>query len=272
MSYAADIWRSKLVVSFRGHDFANLPKIYGADMYRSVFRRADAITTTSEFGRQQVIKLGCDAENVYRVYSPTPVDEYAVRERGELPKNRVKLITVGRLVPIKGQEWVIRAMADIVTKYPEVVYEVVGDGPNRGKLEMLVKELGLERSIHFAGAATSEQVADALSRADIFVMPSMQEALGNAAVEAMASGLPVVASDVGGLPEVVKDGVTGLLAPPGGAKEIGQKVIYLLDRPEIRSSMGRAGRAYAEGTFDIAVHMDQIIGVYESVCERSASA
>ncbi len=271
MGYAGDIWRAKLVVSFRGHDFANLPKIYGANMYRSIFRRADAITTTSEFGRQQIIKLGCDPSKVFRVYSPTPTSDFAFRERGLAHSGPITLISVGRLIPNKGQEWVIRAMADVTKTHPGVVYEIVGDGPDRVRLETLVAELGLTRTVRFTGAVTSLQVADALNKADIFIMPSIQEALGNAAVEALASGLPIIASNVGGLPEVVIDGVTGFLVPPGDAGAIAQKVLDLLERPETWPAMGRAGRFHAEANFDITSHMDRILEVYESVCHRPTS-
>jgi len=144
---------------------------------------------------------------------------------------------------------------------------MVGSGEPRSQLEELTGQLGLTRNISFLGAVEHRQVPNVLKNVDIFVMPSIREAFGVAAVEAQAMEIPVVATKVGGVPEVVKDGITGILVEPCNPEQLATAIIELIENPERRKEMGKDGRKYVPSHYrweDNATLMDDL---YKSVLE-----
>jgi glycosyltransferase involved in cell wall biosynthesis len=133
---------------------------------------------------------------------------------------------------------------------PEGVHTVVvGDGPERAQLEALAGQLGLADRVHLAGH--QQDVRPWLAALDVLVLSSDWEGMPNALLEAMAAGLPIVATAVGGVPEVVVDGATGLLVPPGDPSALAEAITRLLRDPDLRRTMGQAGRARVERRFSI---------------------
>jgi glycosyltransferase involved in cell wall biosynthesis len=150
----------------------------------------------------------------------------------------------GRLVPIKGYDLLIEAFAEVRAKHPGARLEIAGEGPSRADLERRVAILGLGHAVTFLGWC--ENLPALMARWSLFVQPSMEEALGITVLQAMASGLPVVASDVGGLPEIVKNGVTGLLVPPADVSMLAEGLADLLTQPDRCQQLGEAARESAE--------------------------
>ena len=136
----------------------------------------------------------------------------------------------------------MRALA-AVRETHDALLVLIGDGPERREVEALVAQLGLGAYVRFLGLMP--RVSELLARADLFLLPSQTESFGLAALEALASGVPVVASAVGGLPEVVRDGVTGLLVPPAQPAELARAIASLLGDEPRRSAMARAARTDA---------------------------
>jgi glycosyltransferase involved in cell wall biosynthesis len=143
-----------------------------------------------------------------------------------------------------GPEYLIRAMEVVVREYPQTRLLMAGSGPLRSSLEALTQQLGLTRTISFLGAVEHRQVPEILKNVDIFVMPSIQEEFGVAAVEAQAMEIPVVATRVGGVPEVVSDGETGILVEPGNSGQLAQAILTLIENPALRRQMGERGRRH----------------------------
>lgn len=152
----------------------------------------------------------------------------------------ISLIHVSNLRAVKRVQDILHAMTRLS---PKVRLDIVGDGPQRGQLESLTRTLRLQERVRFFGRRND--VPDILRASDVFVFPSQLESFGLAALEASACGLPVVASDVGGLPEVVEDGVSGLLYPSKDVEALADRIRQLVDAPELRRRMGEAGRARA---------------------------
>lgn len=148
--------------------------------------------------------------------------------------------TVGRLHRQKGFADLITAWALVRNRFPAARLLLVGDGEQRGDLEAQVRSLGLSEMVTFAGLRAD--ISDILTELDLFVLPSLWEGMPNAVLEAMVTGLPVVATAVGGTPEVVSDGVTGLLVPPHDPTVLAQALTTLLQDPDLRRKMGQAGR------------------------------
>jgi L-malate glycosyltransferase len=149
--------------------------------------------------------------------------------------------TLANLRPEKGIADLVRAAALVRARYPAARFVVWGDGACRGSIEAEIDRLGVADMVRLAGATA--QPERALAEMDLFVLPSLSEATSNALLEAMASGLPVVATRVGGSPLIIDDGISGLLVPPGAPGELAKAVITLLDDPRRGSAMGTAASA-----------------------------
>jgi glycosyltransferase involved in cell wall biosynthesis len=153
------------------------------------------------------------------------------------PKERRRVITVANLRPEKSHETLIAAAELLAADFPDIEFQIVGDGPRRTELEALVRAQGLERRVQFFGHR--EDVAQLLAEADIFVLPSRSEAFPNGAIEAMAAGLPVVASATGGLLDLIEHGHTGLLFEPGNAAALADALRHLVTNGSIASGIGQ---------------------------------
>jgi glycosyltransferase involved in cell wall biosynthesis len=200
-------------------------------------RRFDHVVACSTSVRDLLVDdYGCAAEKVTCVrnrWSGSPRDH-------DPPAEVPTVISVAHLRPAKSHDVLLRAWVDIVREVPHARLTLAGDGPLRADLEARTSSLGLRDAVHFAGAV--EDVWPLLAQAHVFVLASSHEPLGIAILEAMAAGLPVVASAVGGIPEIADDGNTGFLVSPGDPVELGRALVRLLTSGELRTRMGTAAR------------------------------
>lgn len=173
------------------------------------------------------------------------------------------VVTVGRLVPTKAVDRLVAAMSALAVAHPDLVALVVGDGPQRGPLTDAVAAAGLAPRVRFVGTRTD--VPELLAASDVFAFPTVLEGFGLAAVEAMAAGLPVVASDLPALAAIVEPGLTGLLVTPGDAAALAAGLEQVLADPSGARRMGALGRERAIRHFDIAGTADVLSHIYESI-------
>ncbi len=209
----------------------------------------DAVITVSDHVRDTVLRsrlLGPDKVFTIPngVRSAGPSDAAAARAMllAELGGGSGRLIvgTVARLVWFKGLDVLVAAAAMVVKSCPESVFVVVGDGPLRAELERQAQALGVARSFVFLGER--RDVARLLRAFDVFVLPSVSEGMPVTILEAMDAATPVIATRVGGVPELVDDGETGLLVPPRDPEALGAAILRLLESPRLRADMGERGR------------------------------
>lgn len=182
-------------------------------------------------------------------------------------RDRIRCLAVTRLVERKGLRDLIQAFARLERGRFEL--EIVGAGPDEASLHELAAAEGLAGVVRFLGALDRNGVAERYRAADLFTLPSSAEAFGNAFAEALASGLPIVGTDVGGIPELVDHGVNGLLVPPGAPAALADAIRTLADDPDRRREMARRNRARAEATLDWAHITTRYLSVYRGV--RGAS-
>ncbi len=172
--------------------------------------------------------------------------------------------TVSALTPHKGHIHLIQAASSVLGTFPSTRFLIVGDGFLRARLEDQAKNLNISSSVIFTGER--KDIPEILSLMDIFVLPSFsREGLGLAILEAMAVGRPVVATEIGGIPEAVIQGKTGLLVPPGDSEEMAQAIIQILQDPEKAKSMGEKGRARVKERFTKTKMLSEIQNVYQSL-------
>ena len=162
-----------------------------------------------------------------------------------------RLLYVGRLAATKGLPILMQSLASLRSRYPDLVLTVVGDGPDRTALEDQAAQLGVTPNMRFLGYRSQAEVRDEMRGADVFVLPSFAEGVPVVLMEALATGVPVVATRVAGVGELVEDGVSGYLVPPGDPIPLVGAVEKLIEDPALRSRFGAAGRARVEKEFDV---------------------
>lgn len=214
-------------------------------------RMADAVVAPSEFTRTKMIEVnGVRPERATVIAHGLATEWVNTLSRSQRTGGAGHtLLSVTRLIRadvLKGVDVVLRAMPEILRRCPEARYVIVGDGSDRASLEQLAAKLGIAERVEFRGEVSCQALCRAYQEADVFVLPSQTEGFGIVYLEAMISGLPVVAVRAGGAPNVVEDGVTGMLVAPGDEKQLVSAVSGLLLMPEERRKLGAAGRKRVE--------------------------
>jgi glycosyltransferase involved in cell wall biosynthesis len=182
--------------------------------------------------------------------------------RGDLgiPPDAPLILTVAVLREPKGIQYMLEAMPAVLTAAPEAYFLIVGDGEYRQSLEEITRDLQISHRVIFAGYR--EDIPDMLAIGDVFVLPSLTEALPTVIAEAMVTGLPIIASTVGGIPEMVEDQRNGILVPPGDPESLSRSCLRLLQNREVAQQMGREGRSIAARKFDIQKQARQLGEMY----------
>lgn len=207
---------------------------------------------------------GFDEEDFEIVHYGVSARNAVLPYQGSQPK----LLCVGRLIPIKGHLVLLRALAQARMRVPDITLDVAGRGPLEPALKSYARELGLDEAVHFLGFVSPVQRA--LEDAAIVVVPSIGEGFGMVALEAMERGRPVVASAVGGLPEIVADGETGLVVPAGDAETLGEAIVALASDLDRAAAMGRAGRERALAEFPPERCAERIEALYAAALGPAA--
>ena len=239
---------------------------------RPVFRAADQVTVISTPLVARVQALGVASGRITVV--PMPLDAATFAAAPERPRDRGLLLFAGRLVERKGAEFALRAVATLRGEGRAVRLLVVGAGPERPGLERLAATLGVEGAVEFRGPVSPAELAELYRRAGALLMPAVtdwkgeQEGFGMVLVEAMQCGLPVVATRSGGIPDVVRDGATGLLVPERDPAALARGVARLLDDPELAARLARAARADVASRFAPA----HIARTFETIYRRAIRA
>ena len=239
---------------------------------------ADRVIAVARRVRDFAVKsIGVPSEKLVVIYNSVEISEYQggvdvarIREELEIDPAHTVVGTVSRLDEAKGIRYFLQAVPEVLIRNSEVSFLIVGDGSQRRELERLARDLGIESRVIFAGYRPD--VVKMLAIMDVFVLPSLYERFPNAVLEAMAIAKPVVATRVGGTPEAVEDGVTGLLVPPRDPKALAEAIIALLQDRERAEAMGRAGRERVERYFSAERMVQETEALYEELIrEKMAS-
>ena len=240
----------KIITTFHGYDVNLLPKRHGNGYYNEVFREVDICTTSSDFIGRRVKSLGAGDGKLVKLPVGVDTRKFVSPKRSMGHDSETIILTVGRLTECKGIEYAIRAIAKIVPKFPNTQYEIVGDGHLREQLADVNKKLGVSDHVHFLGAKTREQIVNLASMAHIFVLAGVrgqdraEEGQGLALLEAQAMGLPVVATNVGGVPDYAINGETILASPPKNSEMLAQNIIRLIKNEDERKRIAENGYNY----------------------------
>ncbi|HTK53633.1 MAG TPA: N-acetyl-alpha-D-glucosaminyl L-malate synthase BshA [Gemmatimonadaceae bacterium] len=276
--HATSAWIAREMLREAGSDVKVITTLHGTDITivgqdrsfhpitKFSIEKSDRITAVSQYLRQQTFKAfgcaGCQVEVIYNFIDPDIYNrsKYPPLLSEQLNGGRRVLMHVSNFRPVKRVRDIVRIYARVQEAVPSVLV-MVGDGPDRVEAEAEAQALGLERSVHFLGKI--DVVAPLLAGADLFLLPSQSESFGLSALEALASGTPVVGSRAGGLVEVVKEGVTGALCEIGDVDGMARASVEILSDRERWQTMSRDAAADARARFS----RDDIVRQYEALYE-----
>jgi glycosyltransferase involved in cell wall biosynthesis len=203
------------------------------------------------------------------VHNGIDIERFLVNPNPFATSNNYRAIHVARLNWVKDQATLLRAARRVADKLPEFKLDIIGDGPAREDLATLHRELGLQQNVRLHGAR--DDVPDWLPKADMFVLSSVSEGICLTLLEAMAAGLPVVATDVGGNREIVAVGRTGRLVPARDPEGLAKAILAMCENTSLAREMGRRGRERVENHFDVRTMVARYEAMYRELLGRTAS-
>lgn len=263
-------WGNRVIVKLMGSRVHAMVQTPTWPIRRWLLRHADVLVTTNDQVRRDLQGIGWDVPtralpngvDARAFFPPDDATRQAARRRLGLSSEDLIVLFVGRLDPVKALDVLLQAWA-IAGPPAHGLLTLVGGGPERGRLEGLADQLGIRASVHFVGP--SDQVLDWYQGADLFALPSHVEGLSNAMLEALACGLPVIATAVGGAPEVIRHETNGLLVQPGQADALCDALLYLIDDLPRARQLGLAGRQTILARYSLDVVVDQYMDLYASL-------
>ncbi len=235
---------------------------------RHALSRADHITATGLRLANATLRYTPRAKPVTVVPYGVDLKRFQPIARNGKQPTEVVVGAVARLSPEKGLDLLLRSGARLIERGTPLRIVLAGDGPSRTSLTRLAERLGIGERVEFRGEVPHERVPAVLADLDLFVMPSRAEGFGVAALEAQAMELPVVASNVHGIPDVVEDGRTGLLVPPGDVEQLAEAIGRLAGDASLRASMGQAGRAFVQERYRWEENTAQMERLYKHLMEN----
>lgn len=272
---AARQWKTPLVVTSHGGDL-NLARDWWALRFitRRICRAADACVGVSRSLCEQLVALGALSDRVALIpygvdlpdAPPPSNDEAITAQQGFKAFEGFRLVYVGSLIPRKSVETLLEAHHELERRGHSVACAIVGAGPSKDRLQKIVQRRS-QRNVVFAGSQAPSSIPGWMSAGQVLVLPSLSEGSPNVVMEAMAMGLPVVATDIAGTRELVREGETGLLFPTRDAKRLADCIEQLISNDGLRKAMGQRARAYIEaGGLTTPQVARKYIALYEQAC------
>ena len=263
-----------IVVSFHGADAAvdmDIPPYREA--MRQVLEAADMVFSRSQALANDVIALGCAEEKMRIQRTGIPLKEWLLKPRTPPEDGRWRFFQSCRLVEKKGLKTSLRAFAIVRKKYPKAEFEIAGDGPMREEAEKLAAELELGESVKFHGFVNQDQLMDLIYQCHFFLHPSEtgpdgnREGVPNALLEAMASGMPALATNHGGIPEAIENGVSGVLVEERDHEGLAAGALQMMDDKELYSRYLHGGRKAIEDKFERRRNIEILEGYYQEMLD-----
>ncbi len=212
------------------------------------------LTPSDDWKKFDLARLGVDC------------DHFSARPFRASPQT-FEILCVGRLVSTKGQRILIEAVAQLIAAGRDLRLHVIGDGPDRNALERIVREKGVADQILFKGAINQDHIRQYYEAADIFALASFAEGIPVVLMEAMSMEIPCVATSINGIPELIRNGIDGILVPPSDIDGLAQALSRLMDNPALRQSLGKAGRARVQEHYELAKSVNRLEEVFRSRLE-----
>jgi len=230
------------------------------------------VTVCAEFARR-LVRRGSRQDRIFVVHNsvepdfgyPNPMLSQQTRQRLSVSDDNLLILAVGRLSPEKGHRYLIDAVAKIISWAPQIKLTVLiaGEGPSGGKLKTQIAKRGLGKDIRLIGQCSD--VRPLFSIADLFVLPSLSEGSPNALLESMAARVPIVATNVGGVPEIVNDGESAILVPPANVDLLAKSILHLLEDRPLAKQLASAAFDKVRRLFSPTNYDERILSIYDEL-------
>lgn len=239
---------------------------------KAVFDTCDVFFVNTQFAHDQLTDLGCKQKKIKIIPQGTNLSDFPFTAKKIPTEENIIILSVGRLSIEKGFHISIRSIAELVKKYPTIKYHIVGGGPEEDSLKKLIDELELQDKVEIFGVITTEKLAAHYAGADIFILPSIDfrdgshtETQGVVLQEAQSSGVPVIASRTGGIPEIIKHGRTGLLFDEEDVGQLSHCIESLIQDEKLYNELHLQGRKDVEENYSIEVICNRLVDVYKDI-------
>ena len=262
-------WENPSIVSFHGADVT-------VDMNKPAYREATQqmltevklVLVRSESLKRALTNLGCDPKKIELQRTGIPLQEFPFHEPSFPTNGEWRFVQAGRLIEKKGLPVSFRAFAVFLRQYPNATLTIAGEGPLLGDLQKLARELSIDERVSFAGFISQKELRDIYYGSHIFLHPSQtghdgnQEGVPNSMLEAMATGLPVFATQHGGIPEAIENGVSGVLVPERDHEALAQALLNAARDPGFLSRIARSGAEAVRKNFDLTTQAQRLEDIY----------
>jgi colanic acid/amylovoran biosynthesis glycosyltransferase len=263
-------WPRPSIVSFHGADvMVDMNKPAYREATRQMLDVVKLVLVRSESLRRAVADLGCDQKKIEVQRTGIPLDEFPFRERNFPGSDgEWRFVQAGRLIEKKGLPVTLRAFASFLKRYPKATLTIAGEGPLLGHLQELARELKIDNRVSFTGLISQEELRDLYYGSHVLLHPSEtgrdgnQEGIPNSMLEAMASGLPVFATEHGGIPEAIKHGVSGVLVPERDEEELTWTLLNAVEDQRFLARVARGGAEVVGENFELRLQAGRLEDAY----------
>ena len=275
--FLKEVFAIPLVTTFHGLEPKNA-KSLPHHKIKQILTSCDAFFLNTTFAKKQLIDLGCPEKKIHIIPQATNVEDFPYSDRKIGKDNPVVILSVGRLSIEKGFHITVNAIAKLVKKHPSIQYRIIGSGTEEANLRQQIDGLELSNNVTIFGAVSTEILQKQYTHAHIFILPSIDfrdgshtETQGVVLQEAQASGIPVIASRTGGIPEIIKDGQTGLLFEEGDSQQLSEKIDSLINDRSLYSSLQKQGRKDVEENYSVEAISKRLTSIYEKILTTTSS-
>lgn len=238
--------------------------MYNQTLGKLLIQNSARVIAVSRTNAEDLVKSGVTEQKITVIPNGIKLERFLDGTSKSIEKNGPIILCVGRISEDKGIDCLIRAAQSVVESFPQARFLIVGeDYGYLGKLRALVNNLNIKKSVIFTGRLTDNQLVDVYRSADVFVLPSELEAFGIVVIEAMASGVPVIVSNCGGMKDIVKDGTNGFLFDVGDARQLAEKIMLFLSDEELRTKLASDGKETVMKSYTIEKVVDKLEELYE---------
>ena len=272
------VFKIPLTTTFHGL-VPNNVKMLEQRKISAVLTAGDAFFVNTEFAKNQLLGYGCQSEKIHKIPQGTNIDDFPYMERKINMDEPIIILSVGRLSIEKGFHIAINAIASIIDEYPNIDYRIVGNGLERDNLQKQIDGLALTNNVRLYGSLSTADLSNQYSVSHIFILPSIDlhdgyhvETQGVVLQEAQASGIPVIASHTGGIPEIIQDNTTGLLFEENNDNELSDKIKILIRDKNLYKSLSISGRTDVENNYRNEVISKKLVDVYKRILASNGEA
>jgi glycosyltransferase involved in cell wall biosynthesis len=234
-----------------------------------IFKRSDRILVYSKEDKQKISNLvPKEKVEIFRnavITKEFLTDNESIKNKLSIPDKSKIVLYIGRLVKEKGLYDLIESIPIVLKEFEPAYFVFAGEGLDKDHMENICNERGIKENVRFTGHIDNRNIARVLFNADIFVLPTYSEGMPMVILEALAAGLPIITTPVGAIPDIIKDGINGFLVEPRSPRQLAEKILFLLNRDDIRNSIRETNIQLAKKEFDVKVVLDKLEQLYLSI-------